>query len=138
MTVVPAVRLLVVTDDSLFSDYTLAAVDRCSDISVDCVSTLSDGRSYLATQSVDCVVLDDELPDDHSRTFHRTLRRERPQLPVVLAADRPRASLPESVSCHAFVRKEGPSMGTSLMNVVRILATAPRIDDHDRPPAAAD
>lgn len=138
MTAPAPIRLLVITADSLFSDYTQAAVDQCRDISVDCVSTLSAGRSSLATRPVDCVVLDDDLSAGHSRTFHRMLRTERPQFPFILAADRPQTSLPRSLSYHAFVRKAGPSMGTSLTNMVRILATAPRVDDPDTAPTAAD
>ena len=137
MTVTPAVRLLVVTDDSLFTDYTTAAVDRYPDLSVDCVSTLSAARSRLADRAVDCVCLDFDHSDSNIRRLHRLLRAKRPALPVVIASDRARSALSEPHSHHAFVRKQGPAMGSSLAAVVRVLA-AGRLADHDRPPAAAN
>lgn len=137
MTATAAVRLLVVTDDSLFSDYTLAAVDRYPDLSVECVSTLSAAHTQLVGRTVDCVVLDLDLPDDSVRKFHRSLCAERPQLPVVIVSDQSRSALSELPTCHAFVRKQGPAMGSSLADVVRVL-TAGRLTSHDRPPAAAE
>jgi len=137
MTVAPAVRLLVVTDDSLFSDYTTAAVDRYPDLSVDCVSTLAAARSRLAAGTVDCVCLDLDLADECVRGFNRLLRANRPRLPVVIASDLPRATLADLHTYHAFVRKQGPAMGSSLAAVVRVLAGG-RHTDHDRPPATAN
>lgn len=138
MTVTPAVRLLVVTDDSLFGDYTAAAVDRYPDMSVVSVSTLSAARSHIADKSVDCIVLDTELSHAGTQQLRQLLRSERPRLPVVLAAERSRAELEDTVSYHAFVRKHGPAMGTSLVEVVRVLSTASPVGDHDTTPATAD
>jgi len=137
MTVTPAVRLLVITDDSLFSDYTLAAVDRYPDLSAESVETLSAARSRLAAGTVDCVCLDLDLADECVRGFNRLLRANRPRLPVVVASDRPRSARSEPHTSHAFVRKQGPAMGFSLAAVVRVLA-AGRRTGHDRPPAAAN
>ena len=137
MTVTPAVRLLVVTDDSLFSDYTTAAVDQYPDLSVDCVSTLSAARSRLAGRAVDCVCLDLDCSDSGIRGLHRLLRANRPRLPVVVASDRARSALSEPHSHHAFVRKQGPAMGSSLAAVVRVLA-AGRPTGSEGPPAAAN
>jgi len=137
MTVTAVIRLLVVTDDSLFSDYTLAAVDRYPDMSVACVSTLSAARSKLATGSADCVVLDTDLSEHGIQELHRSVSAERPQLPVVLAADCARSALSMSQSYHAFVRKQGPAMGTSLADVVRVLA-ADTPTGHGPAPAAAE
>jgi len=138
MTVTPAVRLLVVTADSLFGDYTTAAVDRYPDMTVDCVATLSRARSQITDNAVDCVVLDTDLSHHGTRGLHRVIRAERPALPVVLASDRPRSQLPDSVSYHAFVHKEGPAMGASLADVVRVLTTASPIGGHDTASATAE
>jgi len=137
MTVTAAVRLLVVTDDSLFSDYTLAAVDRYPDLSVECVSTLSAAHSRLADRAVDCVVLDLDLENERVRKFHRSLRAGWPQLPVVIISDRSHSALSGLPTYHAFVRKQGPAMGYLLADMVRVL-TAGRLTGHDRPPAAAE
>jgi len=138
MTVTPAVRLLVVTDDSLFSDYTTAAVDRYPDMTVSCVSTLSRARSQITDTAVDCVVLDTDLSHHGTRGLHRAIRTERPTLPVVLASDRPRSQHSDLVSHHAFVHKTGPAMGTSLADVVRVLTTASPFGGHDTASATAE
>jgi DNA-binding NtrC family response regulator len=138
MTVAPAVRLLLVTDDSLFGTRTTAAVDRYPDMSVFCTSRLSTVKSRITDQPVDCVVLDTDLSLYGTRQMHQSLRSEWPQLPVVLAASRPRSSLPASVSSHAFVQKRGPAVGRQLVDVVRILTTANPVGDHDTAPATVD
>ncbi|MFO7833123.1 MAG: hypothetical protein R6V31_03485 [Halohasta sp.] len=136
MTVTPAVRLLVVTDDSLFDEYTAAAVRRSPAMRVRSVSTLSAARERLADGTVDCVVLDTELSPDCIEAFHQSVRHERPTLPVILAAGRPRAELPATLSYHAFVKKAGPEMGTGVANAARVLTTTSRVDD--TPPATAE
>jgi DNA-binding NtrC family response regulator len=129
MTVAPAVRLLVVTDDSLFDEYTAAAVRRSPAMRVRSVSTLSAARESLTEGAVDCVVLDTDLSPERIRIFHRSIRREQPGLPVILAAGRPRAELPAALSYHAFVRKDGPEMGTGVANAARVLTAATVTDD---------
>lgn len=129
MTVAPAVRLLVVTDDSLFDEYTAAAVRRSPAVDLRSVSALSAARESITEGAVDCVALDIELSPERIRIFHRSLRRERPGLPVILAAGRPRAELPASISYHAFVRKDGPAMGTGVVNAARVLTATSRADD---------
>ena len=136
MTVAPAVRLLVVTDDSLFDEYTAAAVRRSPAMRVRSVSTLSAAREKVDEGAVDCVVLDSDLSPERIRIFHRSIRREQPGLPVILASRRPPAELPASVSYHAFVRKDGPEMGSSVANASRVL-TATGIAD-DTAPAAVE
>jgi DNA-binding NarL/FixJ family response regulator len=138
MTVAPAVRLLLVTDDSLFRNYTAAAVDRHPDISLTYTSRLSTVQSRITDHSVDCIVLDTDLSPYGTKQFTQLLRSEWPQLPVVLAASRPRNTLPESVSSHAFVQKGGPTTGASLVNAARILTTASPVGDHDTAPATVD
>jgi len=138
MTVAPAVRLLVVTDDSLFEEYTAAAVRRSSGMRIRAVSSLSAAREALAEGAVDCVVLDTETSPERIRTFHRSLRREQPRLPVILAAGRPRADPAAALSYHAFVRKDGPEMGTGVVNATRVLTAGGVADDHDTAPAAAE
>ena len=137
MTVPASIRLLVVTADSFFSDYILAATDQESDISVSCVSTLSAARSQLTSRTVDCLVIDWELAPQRVEIFHRSVRRERSGLPVVLAGDRPQSALPASVCYHAFVRKGAPSMGASVGTAVRVLTT-PTVFDRDTAPATAE
>lgn len=129
MTVTPAVRLLVVTDDSLFDEYTTAAVRRSPSMRVRSVSTLSAARESITEGAVDCVVLDIELSPERIRIFHRSIRREQPRLPVILAASRPPTELPAALSYHAFVRKEGPEMGTGVTNAAQVLTAAGMADD---------
>ena len=138
MTVTPAVRLLVVTDDSLFDEYTAAAVRRSPAMGVRSVSTLSAARETLIDNPVDCVVLDTDLSPKRIRIFHESLRREQPRLPVILAADRPRTELPAALSYHAFVRKDGPEMGTGVRNAARVLTAVSVADDHGTAPATAE
>ncbi len=127
MTVAPAVRLLVVTDDCLFDEYTAAAVRRSPAMHVLSVSALSAARESITEGAVDCVVLDIELSPERIQIFHRLIRREHPGLPVILAAGRPRAELPASISCHAFVRKNGPEMGTGVANAAGVLTATSRV-----------
>ncbi|WP_253738910.1 hypothetical protein [Halohasta salina] len=129
MTVAPAVRLLVVTDDSLFDEYTAAAVRRSSAMDVRSVSTLAAARESIMEGGIDCVVLDTELSPDRVEIFHQSLRREHPTLPVILAAGRPSAELPAALSYHAFVEKEGPEMGAGVANAARVLTAAGVVDD---------
>ena len=129
MTVTPAVRLLVVTDDSLFDEYTAAAVRRSPSMRVQSVSMLSAAREGIADGAVDCVVLDIEMSPERIRIFHRSIRREQPRLPVILAASRPRPELPAALSYHAFVRKDGPEMGTGVANAAQVLTAAGMADD---------
>jgi len=136
MTVAPTVRLLVVTDDSLFEEYTAAAVRRSAGMGVRSVSTLSAARESITEGAVDCVVLDTELPEE-VQSFHQSLRREYPRLPVILAAGRPPSDLSAALSYHAFVRKTGPEMGTSLADAARVL-TGARTADRDTTRATAE
>ena len=138
MTVSPAVRLLVVTDDSLFDEYTAAAVRRSPSMrhSGDWSSDVC--SSDLIDNPVDCVVLDTDLSPKRIRIFHESLRREQPRLPVILAADRPRTELPAALSYHAFVRKDGPEMGTGVRNAARVLTAVSVADDHGTAPATAE
>ena len=129
MTVAPAVRLLVVTDDSLLDEYTAAAVRRSPAVRVRSVSALSTAREAIIDGAVDCVVLDSDLSPERIRIFHRSIRRERPRLPVILASGRPRDDLPAAISYHAFVRKNGPEMGTAVVNAARVLAAGAVADD---------
>jgi len=129
MTVAPAVRLLVVTDDSLFEEYTAAAVRRSPAVRVQSVAALSMARDSIIDGAVDCIVLDVDLSPERIRIFHRSIQRERPRLPVILAAGRPRAELPAATSYHAFVRKEGPEMGTAVVSAARVLAAGTVADD---------
>ena len=129
MTVTASVRLLVVTDDSLFDEYTAAAVRRSPAMGVRSVSTLSAARESLADGAVDCIVLDTDFSPKRIQLFHQSLRRERPQLPVILSAGRPRAGLPAGLSYHAFVRKDGSEMGTGVANAARVLTATSMADD---------
>ncbi|MFD1642422.1 hypothetical protein [Halohasta litorea] len=138
MTVAPAVRLLVVTDDCLFEEYTAAAVRRSPAMGVRSVSRLSAARETVADGGVGCVVLDWEFSPARIGIFHRSLRRERPRLPVILAAGRPPTELSAVGSYHAFVRKTGPEMGTSVTDAARVLTTADVADDHDTTPATVE
>jgi len=138
MTVAPAVRLLVVSADCLFDEYTAAAVRRSPAMRVWSVSTLSAARETVDDGGVDCVVLDTELSPNRIGIFHRSLRRERPTLPVILAAGRPVTELSSALSYHAFVRKTGPEMGTAVADAARVLTDADVADDHDTTPATVE
>lgn len=127
MTVTPAVRLLVVTDDSLFEEYTAAAVRRSPSIRLRSASTVASARQAIAEGVVDCLVLDIES-SERIEHFHRAVRHERPRLPVIIAASQPRVDRPAVGSYHAFVRKDGPEMGVSVTNAARVL-TAGRLAD---------
>lgn len=137
MTVAPMVRLLVVTDDSLFSDYTAAVVDRYPSMDLTCVSRLSAAQSRVTDGVVDCVVLDTDLPHHGTRGLHRAIRAEQPALPLVVASSQPRSAFSSALSYHAFVRKEGPAMGASLVDAVRVL-TAANLTDHGTASATAE
>lgn len=85
MTASTPLRLLIVEDQPLFRDLLASALEQESDVSlVDAVGTVAEARRIVSETPIDVVLLDVVLPDGNGIGLGVSLRREHPELGVVI------------------------------------------------------
>lgn len=121
-------RIVLVDDHELIRQGLRRAFERAGDFDVvGEAQTVDDARRVVAAAGPDVVVLDVRLPDGSGFDLARALRRDRPQLGIVMltmyAGDDPLfAALDAGAS--AFVPKDAPS--DEVVAAARHAATSPR------------
>ena len=84
-----SVRLLHVDDDPAITELTATYLERENDrISVTTATGAEEGLDVLATDEIDCVVSDYNMPGTNGIEFLEAVRREYPDLPVILFTGR--------------------------------------------------
>ena len=80
-----SVRVLHVDDQPDFADTAATFLERESDrLSVETATSASEGVDHLATEAVDCIVSDYEMPGQDGIEFLGTVRETHPDLPFIL------------------------------------------------------
>ncbi|MFC7097083.1 PAS domain S-box protein [Halobaculum marinum] len=80
-----AIRVLHVDDQPAFAELVATYLEREHDrITVHSASSAEEGREVLASERVDCIVSDHDMPRENGIEFLRSVRAEYPELPFVL------------------------------------------------------
>ncbi|MFB6210436.1 MAG: response regulator, partial [Halobacteriales archaeon] len=80
-----SISILHVDDDPDFAELTATFLEREDDsITVDIVTSASDGLDRLETTKIDCIVSDYEMPGQNGIEFLQAVREEYPELPFIL------------------------------------------------------